>query len=131
VPISLDIDHKKRRVMAVVEGEGTLIDGMKILAQIFAAGAVPYAKLIDLNFARPEEGASAIRKISRYVRTFNKGKQPGPLAIVATSELIKEMVAMFDQQVGAKRPIAVFDDRESAGVWLDGLARHDEDRLAG
>lgn len=121
MPISLTISHEQRRVIAVVEGEGTLVEGLKVLAQIFSAGAVSYAKLIDLTFAKPEEGAGAIRKISQFVGRFIRGRKPGPLAFVATSELIKDMIELFEQQIRADRPMKIFADRASAAAWLDSL----------
>ena len=125
MPISLSISHELRRVVVVVEGEGTLVEGLKVLAQIFAAGALPYAKLLDFSFARPEEGAAAIRKLSQFVGRFVRGKTPGPLAFVARSELVKDMILLFEQQIrpeiGGARPMKIFADAASAAAWLDEL----------
>jgi hypothetical protein len=125
VPISLSISHERRRVVVVVEGEGSLVEGLKALTRIFAAGALPYAKLIDFSFAKPEEGAAAIRKISQFVGRFAKGKKPGPLAFVARSELVKDMILLFEHQmrpeIRAERPMRIFPDEASAAAWLDEL----------
>jgi hypothetical protein len=133
VPISLSISHEQRRVFVVVEGEGTLVDGLKVLARIFAAGALPYAKLIDFTFAQPEEGAAAIRKLSRFVGGVGRGRKRGPLAFVARSELVRDMILMFEQQIGpeirAQRPMRIFADAASAAAWLDALEI--EARIAG
>jgi hypothetical protein len=121
VPISLSISHERKRVVIVVEGEGTLVEGLKVVGQIFAAGALPYAKLLDFTFAKPEEGASTIRKLSQFVGRFVKGKKPGPLAFVARSELVKDMILLFEQQIRVDRPMKIFADVESATAWLDSL----------
>ena len=125
MPISLSISHPLRRVTVVVEGEGTLVDGLKVVAQIFAAGALPYAKLLDFSYARPEEGAAAIRKLSQFVGGFARGKKPGPLAFVARSELVKDMILLFEQQmrpeIRRERPMRIFEDAASAAAWLDSL----------
>lgn len=131
MPITLAIDHDKRRVTATVEGTHGAFDGIATLARIFAAGAVPYGKLIDLTFAKPENGAKAIRQLSGFVASAIRGKKPGPLAIVAKSELVREMAEMFDQQVRAERPFRIFEDIDSAAAWLDELAGETDTRLAG
>jgi hypothetical protein len=119
VPVSLSISHEDKRVIIVVEGETSMVEGMKALASLFAQGAFPYAKLIDLSYAPLTQGAKGLRQISQRVQLFARGRRPGPVAFVVRSELAREMIQIFDEQVGMKRPLGVFTDRESALAWLD------------
>lgn len=100
-----------------------MIDGMAALASLFAQGGFSYSKIVDLSFAPLTQGGQALRQISQRVRQFARGRNPGPLAFVVRSELAREMIRIFDDQVGMKRPLRVFTDRPSAEAWLDELAR--------
>ena len=121
MPVSMDIDHEARLVTAHIEGEAGPIEGIAALARLIAAGALPYAKLLDFSYAKPEEGMRAVRQISNYLGKFVRGKKPGPVAVVTTSEILKEMFAAFDRQMRVDRPLRIFSDSASARAWLDSL----------
>jgi hypothetical protein len=122
VPISLSISHEDRRVVAVVETPVTLVEGMITLGKMFAAGAYPYAKIIDLTYAPLTQGAKGIRQISDRVAQFGRGRKPGPLAFVVRSELALDLIELFERQINVNRPMKVFADRQSAHAWLDSLS---------
>lgn len=119
MPISVTISHEEKLCIAVAEGEILIEDVQRSLMRLVQEGAVPYAKLIDLTFAPLTQRAAGIRAISQRVADLNKGQKPGPLAVVVTSELAKEMVELFDQQVQADRPMAIFTDVPSARQWIE------------
>jgi hypothetical protein len=121
VPIQLTISHEEQLCIAVAEGEIQLEDAQRALMRVVAEKAIPYAKLLDLTFAPLTQRAAGIRALSQRVADFNKGFTPGPLAVVVTSELAKEMVEMFDQQVQADRPMAIFTDLPAARQWIESV----------
>jgi hypothetical protein len=127
MPVTLDIDHEARLVTAHVQGEAGTIEGISAIARIITSGAIPYAKLLDFSYAKPEEGARSIRQISSYLGKFVRGKKPGPIAFVTTSEILKDMFALFDRQMQVNRPMRIFSDVASAKAWLESLRQHPAD----
>jgi hypothetical protein len=87
-------------------------------AAIIGEGALPFRKLVDLSFAPLALGTSGIRAIGERARELAKTVPLGPVAVVVTSELAEEVVAVFNRQVALERPLRVFRDVGAARAWL-------------
>ena len=106
--------------MVTASGQGQIVLGevQQALMAVMKENAIAYAKLIDLSFAPLTPRHAGIRAMADRMNEFNRGKTVGPLAIVLTSELAKEMLELFDSLVDADRPLRIFTEAESARAWL-------------
>lgn len=129
MPITWTISHPAKLVVAIVDGTVTPEDFQQAVMEVVKQNAVPYAKLLDITFAPLTQGAKGIRAVAERLNVFNRGREVGPLAIVLTSDLAREMIEIFDEVIESDRPMQVFADRDSARAWLASLG-YDETKGA-
>jgi hypothetical protein len=118
MPISYSISHAARMVVASGDGDISAGDLQEALMAVMRENAIAYAKLIDLTFAPLTLRHAGIRAAALRMKEFNKGREVGPLAVVLSSELAREMIEQFVSLVEADRPMRIFEDVASARAWL-------------
>ena len=111
------IHHPNRLVTAVVEGAFIRRDVEQYLADIFAAGCGPYAKLFDIARAGNLLPSEDMRAIGAGIRILGAMGPMGPLAIV-TSNTLRPTAETFVSYASASRPIRLFDGEGEARAWL-------------
>jgi hypothetical protein len=126
MPISWTVSHPARLVVAVIDGAVTPAEIQQAVMAVLTQNAVSYAKLLDMTFAPLTQNTKGIRAIADRLNEFNRGRQVGPLAVVLSTDLAREMIALFDGLIEAERPLKIFADRDSAHAWLAELGYEEE-----
>jgi hypothetical protein len=108
-------------VVASGQGQISVTEVQQALMALIKENAIPYAKLIDMTYAPLAMRAANLRVFAERMNEFNKGKTVGPLAVVASSELAREMITLFDSMVETERPMKIFTNQKDARAWLAGL----------
>ena len=111
------IHHPDRLVTAVVEGAFIRRDVERYLADIFAAGCGPYAKLFDIARAGNLLPSEDMRAIGARIRILGAMGPMGPLAIV-TSNGLRPTAEAFVSYAAASRSIRLFESERDARSWL-------------
>lgn len=111
------IHHPDRLITAIVEGALIRRDIERYLADIFAAGCGPYAKLFDIARAGNPLPSEDMRAIGARIRILGAMGPMGPLAIV-TSPLLRPTAETFVSYAAASRSIRVFEGERDARSWL-------------
>lgn len=122
--IKFTIDHDKRHVEAVCDGDVALKDIEDFLDAIVVQSAIPYRKLFDGRRAVPkytdlnEELMLLAARISAYASHMEKR---GALAVIAGDAKSQELAARFlNLGKPASRPGRAFVDEREARRWLAG-----------
>ncbi len=111
------IHHPDLLVTAVVEGAFLRRDVERYLADIFAAGCGPYAKLFDIAGAGNPLPSEDMRAIGARIRILGAMGPMGPLAIV-TSATLRPTAETFVSYAEASRAIRLFEGEGAARSWL-------------
>jgi pimeloyl-ACP methyl ester carboxylesterase len=111
------IHHPDRLVTAVVDGAFIRRDVERYLADIFAAGCGPYAKLFDIARADNLLPSEDMRAIGERIRILGAMGPMGPLAIV-TSNALRPTAETFVSYAAASRSIRLFEGERDARSWL-------------
>ena len=111
------IHHPERLATAVVEGAFIRRDVECYLADIFAAGCGPYAKLFDLARASNPLPSEDMRAIGARIRILGAMGPMGPLAIV-TSNALRPTAETYVSYAAASRSIRLFEGEYDARSWL-------------
>ena len=122
MPIRWTVSRADRLVIATVSGEAGREDFARYLAEIDAAGAMPYRKILDLSFAPLAMNAADIKALGRIVDGYGRAGPLGPLAIVANVEAMQYASTVFGESSRADRPFAIFRKLAEAQEWLDRVA---------
>jgi hypothetical protein len=116
--IKLNISHPDRMIVGVATGALTIQDLERFLAELVAANAFRYRKIIDVMGATPgmtaEELAAFIARVEA-VRPKESGS--GPIAIVAR-EGDSPLARLFAELTAGKRLAGVFRNIREAREWL-------------
>lgn len=122
MPIKFTIDHDKRQVEAVCDGDVALKDIEDFLDAIVVQSAIPYRKLFDGRRAIPvytdinEDLMLLAARISAYAAHMDKR---GALALIAGDPKSQELAARFlNLGKPASRPGRAFIDEREARRWL-------------
>lgn len=118
MPITLQISPPDRMVIGILRGAVTAEDLDGFVADIAAAKALRYRKIIDVMGASglTPEGLAAFRDRIRGMAL--PPNERGPIALVADRE-IAGLARMFAQLMGDERPVEVFASIHAARRWLD------------
>lgn len=122
MPVKFTIDHAKRHVEAVCDGDVALKDIEDFLDAIVVQAAIPYRKLFDGRRAVPvytdinEDLMLLAARISAYAAHMDKR---GALALIAGDAKSQELAARFlNLGKPAGRPGRAFVDEREARRWL-------------
>jgi hypothetical protein len=115
--LTYSIHHPDRLVVAVVEGAFVRREVERYLADIFAAGCGPYAKIFDIARAANPLHAEDMSVLGSRIRLLGAIGPMGPLAIV-TSNSLRPVAEAFASHATAPRSIQLFDGEQAARAWL-------------
>jgi hypothetical protein len=115
--IKLSINHPDRMVVGVASGALTAEDLDGFLAELSAAQAFRYRKIIDVMSATPGLSAQELRAFSERVRAALPEQGSGPTAIV-TNEANSALADLFANLTEHDRPAGVFRSIREAREWL-------------
>jgi hypothetical protein len=88
-----------------------------------SAEAASYAELVDCTGATTNITGDEIRELAQErERVDRRQRRPGPVAIVAQTDVFFGMFRMFDTLTEQIRPIRVFRDVAEAERWLGAAA---------
>jgi hypothetical protein len=119
MPIKYSIDHDKRYVEAVAEGETRLADIEDFLDAIVVQGALPYRKLFDGRFAFGVYDDNDVMMLGARMSAYAANLDSrGPVAFVAGSPEASDLAVRFLNLSKSNRPGKVFLVVDEAREWL-------------
>ena len=118
MPIKLKIDHGKRRVEAVAEGEVTLEDIETFLDDVVVADALPYRKLFDGRASHGKYTDAEIMRLAARLSAYNSLGPRGAVALVTPVQYFELATRVLNLDT-PERPGRVFLDPDEARIWLD------------
>jgi hypothetical protein len=117
MPISLQISHPDRMVIGVIRGVVTGEDLYQFTAELAAAGAGRYRKIIDVIGHTAGLTAEEIAAFSARMHAAPPTTERGPIALVADRET-GALSELFARLMGDQRPVRVFRSIHAAREWL-------------
>lgn len=121
MPISYTIDHKKKRIYSRATDIVTFDDLLSHMRAESGEPAAGYPEIFDCTGATTNINAADIRVLVEHRRKIAERQEPGPVAVVASTDLFFGMFRMFDMMTEDIRPIRVFRSIAAAEEWLDSL----------
>lgn len=119
MPITLQISHPDRMLIGILRGTITPEDLDGFVAEIAAAKALRYRKIIDVMGASSGLTAEGLASFRERIRQMAlPPKERGPIALIADKELAG-LARLFAQLMGDERPVEVFASIHAARRWLD------------
>jgi hypothetical protein len=112
------ISHADRLVEATFAGALQPGEVERYLAEVAAAGGMPYRKIIDLTFAPSEVPLVELKAMIRCVEQYAKIYTLGPIAIVVDCDWSEDASALFGQRTNGARPFRIFRKMPEAMAWL-------------
>ena len=119
VPITWTIDHDRRLLTAVCQGDVTLLDLEEYLDAVVVAGSMPYRKLFDGTGGDSTLTDEEMMLLGARIRAYHTAGPMGPLAIVVVTEHTHGLARLFGALSAADRPIKIFRDARAARRWLE------------
>lgn len=116
--IHLSISHDERLVVATVE-EVRPDDFERYFAELNAAGAMAYRKIIDLTASQIAMQAADVRMMTERVNAYAQTGALGAIAVVVGNELAEYVSATYERRIKADRPFRLFRKLAEARQWLD------------
>jgi hypothetical protein len=122
MPIKYTIDHDRKFVEAVCDGDVGLADVEGFLDALVVQNAIPYPKLFDGRHAVPKytDLNNDMMMMAARISAYAANMEPrGPLAIVAGDIQSQELAARFlNLGKPAGRPGRAFLSMDEARRWL-------------
>lgn len=119
MPISWTIDHDKRMLTAICEGDVTLRDIEGYLDAVVVAGTMSYRKLFDGARGDSAMTDEEMMALGARIRAYHGSGKMGPIAIVVVTEHTHGLARLFGALTAADRPIKIFRDVRAARRWLE------------
>ncbi|WP_395707844.1 hypothetical protein [Reyranella sp.] len=116
------IDHDKKRVLAIAEGDVTRAQLEAYLDAMASERALAYPKLFDGLGGDTSMDTYELLGIAARIRSFHK-EPVGPVALVLPEDKVHLVLRVLGALAAAKRPLRIFRTRTSAQRWLDGVER--------
>jgi hypothetical protein len=129
MPLYCKISHDPDKVIVRGVGPVTYSDIEQYLAATIREGAKGYAKLFLLGDSKVSLSPAELDAVAHRLIAYGRGEPPGPVAIVAGTQLNLDMAVLLKQRVGA-RPFSIFIDALQAARWLDKFAQPRVRRIA-
>ncbi len=123
MPISYRIDNINRRIYTRAEGLVTYEELFRHMNADVGPDAAAYYEIFDCTGATTNLSMEEVRKLALERQRIAQGQEPGPVAVVATTNVFFGMLRMFDVLTSTLRPIRIFRDINEAEKWLDTIKR--------
>jgi len=123
MPVTWQISHPDRLVIA--RGSGTIVlqDVERYLDDVVVSDALPYAKIFDLGTGNWTLTDTDMLVLGARIRAYPALAKFGPLAIVAASHKQNQQAQMFAALADVERPLQIFRTEEFARKWLAEISR--------
>jgi hypothetical protein len=118
MPISIKIDHAKRWVEALAEGQLSLEDIESFLDAVIVADALPYRKLFDGRASHGKYTDEEVMRLAARISAYNSLGRRGAIALVTPVQYY-ELAARILNLDTSERPGRIFLDPDEARAWLD------------
>lgn len=118
MPINVKIDHARRWVEALAEGEVSLEDIEEFLDAVIVAEALPYRKLFDGRASHGKYTDEEVMRLAARLSAYASLGRRGAVALVASAQHyeLATRVLNLDRR---EQPGRVFIDVDEARRWLD------------
>lgn len=120
MPIHWTIDHDRKRILAIAQGDVTRAQFEAYLDAMAAEKALSYPKLFDGLAGDTSMGASELLAVAARIRSYHS-EPVGPVALVLPEDKTHLLLRVLGALAAAKRPLRIFRSRKSAHRWLDDL----------
>jgi hypothetical protein len=119
--IKWSIDLARRRMTATCADVVTVADVFALFDAVVVDGALPFAKVMDMNDAKSGLTGEDMQLIGARVQAYSQHmtEPMGPLAIVARSAKDQSQAQLFVALAQGRRPIEIFSSVRAAEEWLD------------
>ena len=121
MPITFKIDHNRERIYSTATGVVTFGDLYAHMNADVEPGVAAYSEIFDCTGATTDVTAADVRMLVMHRAEVAREQSPGPVAIVAETDLFFGLFRIFEMLTEDLRPINVFRDTLAAEIWLDGL----------
>lgn len=121
MPIQWTIDHARKRVVAVAEGDVTRGEFDEYLDAMDRENALAYCKLFNGLDGDTSMDVHDLLGICVRIRSYHRNPV-GPLAIVMTAEKSHLILRVLGALAAAKRPMRIFCRLKPAQRWIDSFA---------
>jgi hypothetical protein len=121
LPLTLSVDHAKRRVTGVASGPITVGDIALYVADRVRQGAYSYEQLIDMRAATIDlpPGDSLYARAMEARRQYRAGKIPRTAILATPGTANYGYARQLATQFGfANATVEVFSDQAAAETWL-------------
>jgi hypothetical protein len=118
MPIKVKVDHARRYVEAVAEGEVSLEDIEAFMDAVIVADALPYRKLFDGRTAYGKYTDEEVMRLAARLSAYASLGRRGAAALVSSVKYydLASRVLNLDSR---EHPSRVFLDIDEARRWLD------------
>ena len=99
MPITWTIDHDKRMLTALCQGDVTLVDLEEYLDAVVVAGSMPYRKLFDGTRGDSTLTDEEMMLLGARIRAYHTAGAMGPLAIVTSPSAMSSTVRLRESIV--------------------------------
>jgi hypothetical protein len=113
------VDHDKRLMTVVAEGDVARADLEAYLRAVAEAGAMGYRKLYDGSRSDTSMTPDDLLALGAAMRDHHRSGPMGPLAFVIPPERMDVLRRFIGALAAADRPMRVFYDVDLATRWLD------------
>lgn len=114
------IDHDRKRILAIAEGDVTHAQFDAYLDAMAGEGALAYPKLFDGLAGDTSMSPYELLAVAARIRSYHS--QPvGPVALVLPQDKSHLLLRVLGALAAAKRPMRIFRSRKPAEQWLDDL----------
>ncbi len=118
MPIAPTISHPTRLVTATATGAVTLKQFQEYLDGVVVAGAMAYAKLVDLSSATLALRDDDMMILAAWIRAYSSTAGMGPEAIVTSTPEAYTQARLYTTLTSTDRPVQIFQDLAAARKWL-------------
>jgi hypothetical protein len=119
MPVRFTIDHGKRHVEVMAEGETRLEDFEDFLDAMVVQGALPYRKLVDTRAAVGRLSDDDIMMLGARMTAYTTSLGPrGAIAFVVATPPPSSIPTRVINLDRADRPARVFPSEDEARKWL-------------
>jgi len=120
MPLDWTIDHDRKRILAIAEGDVTRAQFEAYLDAMASERALAYPKLFDGLAGDTSMGPYELLAVAARIRSYH-GEPVGPVALVLPEDKTHLVLRVLGALAAAKRPLRIFRSRKSAQRWLDDL----------
>ncbi|MDR3402023.1 MAG: hypothetical protein P4L99_05945 [Chthoniobacter sp.] len=113
-----EVDHERRRLITVFEGDVTMKDALQHIEHRAVQGTIGYAQLIDATHSRVVFTPAEADRIAKVMKEHADNGPIGPTAFLANNDSDFGMYRLFGTMTDEAYPVNVFRSWEAAQRWL-------------